>query len=67
MGIARLRYRRPKRVEHANIQMLRRHTPEFLVQPLGIAPRQLRHAMHPQQLKIAHHRRTDRNQIGKPP
>jgi hypothetical protein len=47
--------------------MLARHSAQFAVKPLRIAPRQLRHAAHPEQLKIAHHSWTNRNQIPKPP
>jgi hypothetical protein len=65
--IARLRYRCSKSVQHANIQMLRRHAPQFAIQSVGVAPRQLRHVAHSQQLKIAHHRWTDGNQIRKAP
>src|SRR5882724_154549 len=62
--IPRLRHRRAKHVQHADILMLPRHAPQFLVQLPRVLPGQLRHAANPQQLEVPQHGGSNRNQIG---
>ena len=65
--IPRLRHRRPKGIQNANILMLPRHPSQLPVKPFRILSRKLCHAPHPEQLKIPQHRRTHRDQIPKTP
>src|ERR1700676_276923 len=63
--VTRLRHRRAKNVEAANVLVLRSHAAQLLIESIRILPRQLRHAAYPQDFKIAQHGRTDGNQISK--
>src|ERR1700682_2717542 len=63
--VTRLRHHRVKNVEAADVLVRRRHAAQLLIESLGILPGKLRHAAHPQEFKVAQHRRTNGNQISK--
>jgi len=64
--VASLRDGRAENVQAANVLVLGSHLAEFFIQAQGILSGELRNAAHAKNLKIAQHRRTNGNQIGKP-
>jgi hypothetical protein len=63
--VASLRDPGAENVQAANVLVLRSYTAQFFVKAQGILSGELRDAAHAKNLKIAQHRRTDGNQIGK--
>jgi hypothetical protein len=61
--IARLRNRRSKRVQDANVDMVGRDAFELRVHSFRAATRQVGYASHSEQMEIAYHRWTDRDQV----
>src|SRR5208282_1344212 len=61
--ISRLRHCRHEDVQAADVLRLSGDSAEFLVKLFRIAPRQLRHAVNPQQFKVANNHGTNRNQV----
>jgi hypothetical protein len=62
-GISRLRHRRVKDIQHANILVLPRYASQLPVHALRVLLGQLRYAANAQQFKVPQHRGSDRDQV----
>src|ERR1700690_3678339 len=61
--IPRLRYRRAKNIQAADVLRLPGNLAKLLIKLFRVPPRELRHAGNPEQLEIAQHGRSNRHQV----